>query len=612
MLALQTRPQTSVVPFSKPQAAQSFAPRIYQRDAIKDVYRKIHEGYRRLLLISTMGTGKTTIATLMMQDAASRGKRSVFLVTATILIEQTVATLKRHGITPAVLQGKRKPDPGASCLVVSLQTVAARLKRGQSLNDILGDVRLFIADEAHVSSFHKAYKQLEEFYLPFGAVFLGLTATPWRLSNKEWLRQRFDESIVVAQPFEMVKQGYVLSCRGFTLKGALDLDLLELGKDGDYVESQIANQATRPEAQANIFQEWQRLASDRPTMLIGATCDQVLQHCEFFRSKGIISEVVIGSTPQAERETIFERLKAGETQVLMAVGALSYGFDCPPISAILYVRATRSKALFHQSAGRGSRPYPGKEDYFVLDFGGNLKRFGNPMARQDYSIDQPQQREAPTMTKTCPGCSHEVPQMLKICPHCGYEFLQSEEGFIEEEEEDIELPYTQLNEFFDTETRNAIKQLRIWKRESYLLGQSPDLPIDRFRNEYGYAPALEWMQNACISRRYSQKRLNEFLTYLQSHCKNNQFAEAWRRYHLRVEFGTDAPEGARQLVAYTDWRECLRVSASPTLDEVKRAYRNLAREWHPDVCGESIATETMKVINMAFAEAKDWIARARI
>jgi len=50
-------------------------------------------------------------------------------------------------------------------------------------------------------------------------------------------------------------------------------------------------------------------------------------------------------------------------------------------------------------------------------------------------------------------------------------------------------------------------------------------------------------------------------------------------------------------------------SAGP--DEVKKAYRRLARQWHPDVCHESDAAEQFKTINNAYSVLSDARMRGR-
>ena len=451
-----------------------------------------------------------------------------------------------------------------------------------------------MVDEAHITAFHRAYESLEAHYLSQGSSFLGLTATPWRLSKKEWLGERFDVLVQGPQPPEIVRRGKALPCRGFTIGGVLDLDQLHI-RNGDYIDSEIAGQACDPKALAHVVSEWQRLASSSPTLMIGATIEQAFLTRDEFTRRGIPSETIIGSTPQSERLDIFERVRQGLTLVITSVGCLTAGFDLPLISAIAYVRATKSKSLFFQSAGRGSRPSPGKQNYILLDFGGNLKRFGNPMGYQVYDISQPQLDEQPPKTKTCPNCSAEITVFARICPECGYEF--GGEGNLSDEED---LTLSQLGEFLDRDTRAAVANLRRWKKQAYQNDVSPDQPIEKFVSLYGYHPPSDWLHHSCLTRRFSTKRLIAYLDYLDRHVDlTSRWSQNWLAHHMRLEFGSD---DLNQLSIF-DWHEVLGISQNSTWLQVKESYTQLARQYDPNLyAGDSAAK--FEEVNAALDEAR--------
>jgi superfamily II DNA or RNA helicase len=61
-------------------------------------------------------------------------------------------------------------------------------------------------------------------------------------------------------------------------------------------------------------------------------------------------------------------LESGETQVLCNCALLTEGFDCPKVAAIVLCRPTKSRALYAQMVGRGTRLCQGKENCLVVDF----------------------------------------------------------------------------------------------------------------------------------------------------------------------------------------------------------------------------------------------------
>lgn len=571
----------------------AYTPYPYQKQMIGGAYRAIGAGIRRILLIAIMGSGKTVIASWIMRDAASRGKRVVFLVSLNVLIDQTLETLQSLGVEATALQGDRPFDGSAPVIVASLQTVRSRLRRGQSIEDLLGDVDLFFGDEAHLISFDKTYIAIEEQYLRSGAVFIGMTATPWRLSKKEWLGQRFDHVVKGPQPPEIIRMGKALPCRSFTLKGALNLDELHT-RAGEYIDSEIASQAMEDEALNHVVEQWFKVAFGRPSLMIGATVAQAMATCDRFNSRGVRAEIIVGSTKLDERRAIFTRVEAGETQIICSVGCLTAGFNLPCISCIIYVRATKSKALFHQTAGRGARTYPGKTDYLLLDFGKNLKAHGNPMGLQDYDISEPKPRKTQEpMTKTCPECSAEINVFAQICPECGNEFSDGSE------KPDEELELKDLSESFSTADREKVAALRRWRKAAWKDGRSPDEAINRFVDVYGYAPPNDWMQHACLTRRYSQRSKLLFIQYVDGFCNaSSRWADQWTQHHLRLEFGRDS-----DVYDLRQWWNVLGIPPNSTWDDVKGAYCRISADYHPDTCGDD-AAHRMDWLNLALSDAR--------
>ena len=58
-------------------------------------------------------------------------------------------------------------------------------------------------------------------------------------------------------------------------------------------------------------------------------------------------------------------------------------------------------------------------------------------------------------------------------------------------------------------------------------------------------------------------------------------------------------------VSYKDYYEILGVARTASQDEIRKAYRKLAKEYHPDVNKDSGAGEKYKEINEAYEVLKD-------
>lgn len=586
---------TSLISSNSIGLAATLQLRDYQQSMIVQTYQLIRDGVKRILLIAVMGSGKTIIMCWIMRDAARRGRKCVFLVSRNVLLPQTEETLLKLGVHCTILQGDHPVDETAPVIIASLQSLAAKMRKGKTLGALLGCPDVIIADEAHETAFHATYEAIDN-YFP-DAVKLGCTATPSRLSKREWLGQKFEATVVGPQPPQIVKLSGAVVCRGFSIGGVLDLTTLKI-RNGDYVDSEIAAQATKPEAIAHVISEIKRLCRDRSLLVVGSTVAQAHLYSEALNAAGITCEVVIGSTSDTERRAIFERVRNGQTQAISAVGCLSVGFDLPKISAIVYVRATQSRALFQQTAGRGSRTYPGKQDYLLLDFGGNLKRFGNPMGLQDYDINKPAKEDNPAPTKTCPECKAEINQFLRVCPHCGFEFCGEEPT----EEQLEELVLGQLNEFCDRFTREKIQKLRQWRKASYQTNLSPDDAIARFHSEYGHNPPPEWLLHACLTKRYSPRRQAEFAAWLWKHCNTqSRWAKQWIAYHLRLEFGTESLDVAQ-------WWDILNVEPGSSWEQVKQAYSQLSANFDPSCYAGEDSQEQIERLNLALEDAKDQLS----
>jgi superfamily II DNA or RNA helicase len=71
---------------------------------------------------------------------------------------------------------------------------------------------------------------------------------------------------------------------------------------------------------------------------------------------------VCGATPRQDREALVSYFHRGKFQYLVNVGIATEGFDVPGVEVVVMARPTKSRSLYAQMTGRGTRPLPGTVD----------------------------------------------------------------------------------------------------------------------------------------------------------------------------------------------------------------------------------------------------------
>ena len=69
-----------------------------------------------------------------------------------------------------------------------------------------------------------------------------------------------------------------------------------------------------------------------------------------------------------DRNEITEDFANGKYNVLCNSMLLTEGWDCPSVDCVIVLRPTKSRALYTQMIGRGTRLCEGKDHLLVLDF----------------------------------------------------------------------------------------------------------------------------------------------------------------------------------------------------------------------------------------------------
>lgn len=351
-----------------------FALRPYQVDALDKTDEAEGRGIRRQLGVAATGLGKTIMFCSL---AERRGGRALILAHRDELVSQAVAKVQE--VWPGVDVGVVKADRNQCCahvVVASVQTLSRQRRLDQMLTAIMdpdgcAPFDLVVVDEAHHTAADTYRRILAALHVgeEGGPLLLGVTATPDRGDGKG-LDDLFDEIVWSYDLLWGIRSGYLSDVRGKRVTvEELDLTNVKVTR-GDF----DAGAAGRAMEDANspdvIVDAWLEHARDRRTLCFTPTVALAEAVADAFRHAGVKAEFVSGETPLEDRRAILRAYARGDVEVLANCAVLTEGYDEPRTDCIIVARPTKSRALYTQMVGRGTRRHPDKTDLLVLDIVG--------------------------------------------------------------------------------------------------------------------------------------------------------------------------------------------------------------------------------------------------
>lgn len=482
-------------------------------------------GNKRILVVAPTGSGKTLIASQIVAHAVSRARRVLFVVHRDILIAQTYAKFHTFGVDCGFIKAGWQEHRQALVQIASVQTLPRR-NWWQEF-----PAQVILLDECHILGWSRVVRQMLTQIYP-GAVYIGLTATPYRLNKREGMGDVFDALVSAPTPRELIKSGYLVKPSYYGVK-APDLGEVKTVA-GDYDEEHLAWVCDRPELIEQLINEWKRLAWGRRTIAFAVSVQHSQHICEAFQQQRIPAAHVDGDTPIKVRNQIYQQLAEGEILILSSCQALTEGFDVCSVNAILLCRPTKSKALYLQMVGRGLRlsPETEKTDCVVMDQAGNVERHGFVEDVEQISLRKGHSAKSGVApTKVCPttigGCGALLYTFQMRCFKCGYCFPELEH-----------LPLIQkLEQLLPEGDLEKLKFYREKIQEAYHKGFSPGWAAVIFKEHYGYWPPDDWARGAIFGEEPTRGQKDLYYDYLQAIAKRKQKPESWVYRYLVLEYG---------------------------------------------------------------------------
>lgn len=342
--------------------------RDYQTNAVTKAMASFGS-HQSVLLVLATGLGKTVCAAHITEAFRGHG-RILLLAHREELIFQGQGTLERvTGETAEIEmadQWAHKSNGalfgGGNLIVSTIQTQVAGRNGGRMTRFDPREFSLVIVDEAHHATAASYRKVLEYYKQNPNLRILGLTATPDR-ADEEALGQVFDDVAFEYDIADGIGDGWLVPI----LQRAVHVESL----DYSAVRTTAGELNGRDLGEVLEFEENLHgmatpildLCQDKKTLIFTATVAQAERMAEILnRHKPESAEYVSGETPKEYRRDLFKRYAESRIQYLVNVGVATEGFDEPGIEYVVMARPTKSRSLFAQMAGRGTRPLTGVVD----------------------------------------------------------------------------------------------------------------------------------------------------------------------------------------------------------------------------------------------------------
>lgn len=306
----------------------------------------------------THNCGKTIVFAETTRRRVQKGEKVLILAHRGELLEQAADKLK---MTTGLDSGLEKAqstavDSELPVVVGSVQTMQRDNRLEQYAPDAFGTI---IVDEAHHAVTDGYQKVLGHFP---DAKVLGTTATSDRTDMRN-LGLFFDSLAYEYNLPRAIREGYLSPIKALTVPLQIDIRQLSL-TGGDYNPEEI-DTALDPYLE-QIADEMAYTCRDRHTVVFLPLIKTSVKFRDLLIQRGMSAVEVNGESP--DRKEILADFENGKYQVICNSMLLTEGWDCPCVDCVVMLRPTKSRSLFCQVAGRGTRLYPGKEYLLLLDF----------------------------------------------------------------------------------------------------------------------------------------------------------------------------------------------------------------------------------------------------
>jgi superfamily II DNA or RNA helicase len=333
--------------------------RPYQSEARDAIFGEFARGVRSTLLVLPTGLGKTVVFGAVARDVIDDGGRVLVLAHRGELLDQAADSLAALDVESSIEKAEKSArgtlwgDP--ACVVASVQTMQRKRLESWPRKHF----KLIVTDEAHhapADSYGHIYRHLDPDW------HLGVTATADRLDGEN-LGQVYQSVAYEYSLRRAIEEGWL--SRLTFVRCETTVDLRNIRTTGGDLNLGDLEEAIRPHVE-ELANATRKEIGDRRAIVFVPDVGSADAFASALTSLGMKAEAISGDS--SDRGAIIDRFRTGGIRVLVNCQLLTEGFDAPFVSAIVLARPTKSRALFSQMIGRGTRLSHGKKDCIVVDF----------------------------------------------------------------------------------------------------------------------------------------------------------------------------------------------------------------------------------------------------
>jgi len=370
--------------------------RDYQQEAYDLTLKALDENKSTLCVLAT-GLGKTVYAAHIIDYYRLTG-RIMMVAHREELINQgaekiEIVTGEKSDIEMGDQWATSNNFFASEIVVSTIQTQIAGRDGGRMTRFDPNEFSLLVIDEAHHAP-ADTYRRIVKYYQQNPNLkVLGLTATPDR-HDKKAMGQIFDTVAYEYGIKDGINDGWLVPItQQSVIVDGLDYSQVKTTA-GDLNGKDLATILEFEENLHAIADPTVQLTGDKKSLIFAASVAQAERLTEIInRHKPDSAQFVCGTTPKEIRRQMFSDFAVKRFQYLVNVGVATEGFDDPSIECVVLARPTKSRSLFTQMVGRGTRPLTGlvdgledaiarreaidvsaKQSLEVLDFVGNAGR----------------------------------------------------------------------------------------------------------------------------------------------------------------------------------------------------------------------------------------------